>query len=60
MKLLKIVKELYLQGDIPSPIDPPPGCRFAGRCKFVKEICTKVTPELKDMGGDHKVACHLY
>lgn len=51
---------IILEGDIPSPIDPPEGCRFAGRCRFVKEICTKITPVLKSMGGDHQVACHLY
>jgi oligopeptide transport system ATP-binding protein len=51
---------IILEGDIPSPIDPPEGCRFAGRCRFVKEICTQVTPVLKSMGGDHQVACHLY
>jgi len=51
---------IILEGDIPSPIDPPEGCRFAGRCRFVKEICTKETPILKSMGGDHQVACHLY
>ncbi len=53
-------KRIILQGDIPSPIDPPVGCRFSGRCKFVKDICSQVTPVLKNMGGDHNVACHLY
>lgn len=53
-------QRIILQGDIPSPIDPPAGCRFSGRCSFAKDICREVTPDLKDMGGDHKVACHLY
>ncbi len=53
-------KRIMLEGEIPSPIDPPPGCRFRGRCKYAKPICAEVQPQLKDLGGDHKVACHLY
>lgn len=53
-------ERIILEGEIPSPIDPPEGCRFRGRCKYAKDICSKVTPELKDMGGGHSVACHLY
>lgn len=52
-------KRIVLEGDVPSPIDPPPGCRFKGRCRFVKQICGEVTPCLKDIGGGHMVACHL-
>ncbi|MBL4938176.1 dipeptide ABC transporter ATP-binding protein [Clostridium sp. YIM B02515] len=52
-------KRIVLEGDVPSPIDPPPGCRFRGRCRFVKEVCKEVTPSLKDIGGGHQVACHL-
>ena len=52
-------KRIVLEGDVPSPIDPPPGCRFRGRCRFVKEVCKEVTPTLKDIGGGHQVACHL-
>ena len=51
-------KRIVLQGDIPSPIDPPTGCRFASRCPLVSEVCTTVTPELIDRGGGHYVACH--
>lgn len=53
-------KRIILEGEIPSPIDTPPGCKFRGRCKYAKPICADVEPELKDMGGKHFVACHLY
>ncbi|MGL5416871.1 MAG: ABC transporter ATP-binding protein [Clostridium sp.] len=53
-------KRIVLEGDIPSPIDPPPGCRFKGRCKEAMEICTCETPELKEVSKGHFVACHLY
>jgi oligopeptide transport system ATP-binding protein len=53
-------KRIMLQGEIPSPIDPPPGCRFKGRCSYAKPICSEVEPELKDFGGGHCTACHLY
>ena len=59
-KITRGKKRIVLEGEIPSPIDPPPGCRFKGRCKFAKPICSEITPELKDIGSDHFVACHLY
>ena len=48
-----------LQGQVPSPVDPPPGCRFAGRCPYATERCRTEKPELCDMGGGHRAACHL-
>ena len=48
-----------LQGEVPSPIDPPPGCRFAARCKYATEDCQHRTPELKEVEPGHFVACHL-
>ena len=51
-----------LQGDIPSPINPPSGCRFHTRCPLAKEICTKEIPELKNLGtadNPHHVSCHF-
>lgn len=48
---------IVLEGDVPSPIDAPAGCKFAGRCKFATEECRKRVPELKDIGNGHQVAC---
>lgn len=53
-------KESTLQGDLPSPIDVPRGCRFHTRCKFVKPICKEEEPKFQEIQGGHFVACHLY
>lgn len=47
-----------LTGEISSPIDPKPGCRFAGRCPYAKDICFKETPQLTTCRPGHQVACH--
>ena len=51
---------IMLQGEVPSPINPPKGCRFASRCKYAKTICTEVEPVMKEVGSGHFCACHLY
>jgi oligopeptide/dipeptide ABC transporter ATP-binding protein len=48
-----------LSGDVPSPIHPPPGCRFHTRCPYAREECKMILPELREIGPDHYVACHL-
>ncbi|MEE8291258.1 MAG: oligopeptide/dipeptide ABC transporter ATP-binding protein [Candidatus Tectomicrobia bacterium] len=49
---------LTLQGEVATPIDPPPGCRLTGRCPLATDICAEVSPDLTDRGGEHFVACH--
>ena len=56
--LLRDKEKQLLQGDIPSPINPPSGCRFHTRCPYAKEICSESEPELKQLGS-HTVACHF-
>ena len=53
-------EEIILTGEVPSPINPPAGCRFHPRCPFVMDKCSVEIPEFKDVGNGHKVACHLY
>jgi peptide/nickel transport system ATP-binding protein len=54
----RLKKDYLVKGDPPSPVDPPPGCRFAQRCPFVVEHCRVELPILKVTGTDHFVACH--
>jgi oligopeptide transport system ATP-binding protein len=49
-----------IQGEVPSPINPPPGCSFHPRCKYSFDKCKKVEPELKAVEAGHLTACHLY
>ena len=54
---LKRDARIILKGDVPSPIDPPTGCRFHPRCLYAKEICSQSEPELKEIDTDHFAAC---
>ncbi len=49
---------IILKGDVASPINPPPGCRFQTRCQYAKPICSEIEPEMK-ISGKTKVACHI-
>ena len=50
---------LILEGDVPSPIEPPEGCRFQGRCFYRQEVCREKTPELREIEPGRSVACHF-
>lgn len=52
-------EKIILEGDIPSPINPPDGCRFYGRCRHRQEICKNQTPELREIEPERFVACHF-
>lgn len=53
-------ERILLQGEVPSPVDPPPGCRFHTRCPRVMKLCRQELPTLKLLEGNHLVSCHLY
>ena len=50
---------ILLEGDVPSPINPAAGCRFKGRCKYAKDMCSSEMPVFREVGPDHYVACHI-
>jgi len=53
-------KGILLQGEVPSPVNPPPGCRFHTRCPKIMEICHQEEPPLRQLEKNHLVSCHLY
>jgi oligopeptide transport system ATP-binding protein len=58
-KAARLRKRVILEGDVPSPINPPSGCRFHTRCPIAVERCSQERPEWRDLGQSHFVACHL-
>jgi peptide/nickel transport system ATP-binding protein len=53
-------ERIVLEGDLPSPSNPPAGCVFHTRCPAKMDICREIIPTFKDSGSSHFVACHLY
>ena len=53
------MNRIVLKGDIPSPANPPSGCRFHTRCPYATEICKCEVPEYREYGDGHFAACHL-
>src|SRR5206468_2113106 len=51
-------ERIVLEGDVPSPINPPSGCRFHPRCRYMTDICREVEPPLTSYGHEHLAACH--
>ncbi|WP_027628309.1 ABC transporter ATP-binding protein [Ruminiclostridium cellobioparum] len=58
-EIAKKRNRIILKGEIPSPVNPPSGCKFRTRCPYAKDICAKQVPEFKDYGNGHYVACHF-
>jgi len=59
-KVSRAKKRIQLEGEVPSPINPKPGCRFVQRCRYAKAECREVVPKLKEVEKGHFVACHLF
>jgi oligopeptide/dipeptide ABC transporter ATP-binding protein len=51
--------QIILEGEVPSPSDPPSGCYFHTRCPKAFDLCRQLEPRMIDLGGEHEVACHL-
>ena len=58
-KLARQKESSGIEGDLPSPVDPPPGCRFHTRCPYAKDVCAQQVPPLREVSPGHHAACHL-
>jgi oligopeptide/dipeptide ABC transporter ATP-binding protein len=54
-----VSSRIVLPGDVPSPVDPPSGCKFHPRCRYARDICSHQVPVWRELSADHWVACHL-
>jgi peptide/nickel transport system ATP-binding protein len=54
-----VSRRIILPGDVPSPANPPPGCKFHPRCRYARAICGREVPSWRELSDDHWVACHL-
>ncbi|MGH2545153.1 MAG: ABC transporter ATP-binding protein, partial [Ardenticatenaceae bacterium] len=52
-------ERIILKGDVPSPVNPPPGCNFNTRCPIAVDLCREADPEFREVASEHWVACHL-
>lgn len=59
-KVARTRENTGVEGDLPSPVHPPEGCRFHTRCPFAKPLCSEVPPSMQEVAPGHCVACHLY